>query len=268
MATYGSYLYSPEDQYAKFGQEESNWAQGAGNIAANLADPFAKQRPQYQTMLSDLMKNPGNVTTSPYYKFLVDEALNQTQARAAAMGLNNSGRRLAALSDRAQGAASQAFFPLAKLYSNLAGVNEGSPAAAGGLYLRGSERGQDYRAIRDANRYGTSSGGGQPWWMDPSIFADPYFTGGRGGGGGLPSGGYGGGGYTGGTLSNIYNGREDTIGVDPFGTDYMAPPEEALGYEDFFDDYGNFMDDSTFSDDFGYGDYSDFGDFSDYGYFE
>ena len=48
---------------------------GGSQQAASAADPFAGQRPQYQTMLANLINNPSSVTSTPGYQFQMDQAL-------------------------------------------------------------------------------------------------------------------------------------------------------------------------------------------------
>lgn len=113
----------------------------------DIADPFWQQRGQYQTQLANLMSNPGAMTTSPMYQFALDQGMNAVNRTAAAQHMLGSGNRLADLTKFGQGLASQQFFPMASLLSNLAGVNSSNPAAAlSGLV---QSRGQDVNAATD-----------------------------------------------------------------------------------------------------------------------
>ena len=84
----------------------SNGNSGAQS-AANAADPFASQRGQYQTMLSNLINNPSSITSNPGYQFGLQQSQNAVEGSAAANGMVNSGNVLQALSTNAQGYASQ-----------------------------------------------------------------------------------------------------------------------------------------------------------------
>src|ERR1700744_2483281 len=77
------------------------------NAATNAADPFASQRGQYQQMLSQLIKNPSSITSTPGYQFGLQQSQNAVEGSAAANGMVNSGNVLNALSTNAQGYASQ-----------------------------------------------------------------------------------------------------------------------------------------------------------------
>lgn len=103
---------------------------GGSAGAAAAADPFAGQRPQYQTMLQQLMasgdpatsflnntQNPSAMlqpgynfqSSDPSYKWRLDQGMQATDNKLAASGLNLSGNRMTALMDYAQGSASQEF---------------------------------------------------------------------------------------------------------------------------------------------------------------
>lgn len=112
--------------------------EGARDQAVNLADPFRQQRPQYQQQLSQLLANPGSISSSPAFQGIYDLGLEAVNRNASAKGQLNSGNRLAALSDYGQKTASQYYFPQAALLSGLAGANAGNPAAAGQFQLSGT----------------------------------------------------------------------------------------------------------------------------------
>src|SRR5271168_4603797 len=79
----------------------------SAQTAANAADPFASQRGQYQTMLSQLINNPSSITSQPGYQFGLQQSQNAVEGSAAANGMVNSGNVLSALSTNAQGYASR-----------------------------------------------------------------------------------------------------------------------------------------------------------------
>ena len=189
---FGTNFYANQDQMdaASLSRRQSNESLSRGYEAANLSDPFASQRPQYQTQLSTLLSNPGQIETSPFYKYLQQTQMEGVKASNAARGFTNSGRGLMALQDRAAGVASQAYFPQAHLLSLLSGAQTGSPAAAGNAFARGSERSQDYKQQSLAQKnYQPPTGPAQKAWYDTPFFNnnDPMFGGSNTG---LPSGGY------------------------------------------------------------------------------
>lgn len=120
------------------------------NQFRDIADPFWQQRGQYQTQLSDLMKNPGSMTSSPMYQFALDQGMNAVNRTAAAKGMLGSGGRLAELTKFGQGLASQQFYPMANLLGGFAGANAGSPGTA--LSSLVGARGQDINAATDLTK--------------------------------------------------------------------------------------------------------------------
>ena len=155
------------------GLSTANQDKIAGQTAAGMADPWASQRGPYQTALNSWMTNPSNspmaalapmlnlinnpssLLTTPGYQFGMGQAMDAVNRGAGASGLLGSGNRLLALQDAGQRfagswfdrmfgadataaglgltAQGQGFSQLAQL----AGVNAGSPAAAGADYLTG-----------------------------------------------------------------------------------------------------------------------------------
>jgi hypothetical protein len=96
--------------------------------ASGLADPWAGNRPQYQTALNQymgantvnpaastarssdaysqlqgLLANPQSLTKMPGYQFGLNQAMEAVNRGAGASGMLNSGNRLAALQDRGEG---------------------------------------------------------------------------------------------------------------------------------------------------------------------
>lgn len=108
---------------------------GGGNSgaqsAANAADPFASQRGQYQTQLSNLINNPSSITSQPGYQFGLQQSQNAVEGSAAANGMVNSGNVLNALSTNAQGYAATQLNNQELLLAQLSGANVGSPGTAG-----------------------------------------------------------------------------------------------------------------------------------------
>ena len=108
---------------------------GSGNSgaqqASSQADPFASQRPQYQSMLANLINNPSSVTSTPGYQYQMQQALLGVEGSAAANGMLNSGNVLSALTTQAGNQASTQYYNQAELLAQLAGANIGSPGTAG-----------------------------------------------------------------------------------------------------------------------------------------
>ena len=190
----GTNFYADQDQMdaARLSRRQSREAKLRGYEAANLSDPFASQRQGYQTQLSTLLSNPGQIETSPFYQYLRDTQMESVKASNAARGFTNSGRGLMALQDRAAKVASQAYFPQAQLLSLLSGATSGSPAAAGQALARGGERSEDYgqQALAQRNYQPPAGPAENPWYDTPFFNTPGYWDAGGEGSTGLPSGGY------------------------------------------------------------------------------
>lgn len=95
------------------------------------ADPFAGQRQQYQTQLSQLMANPGEfMKTSPVFQATLDAGTEAVNRSAAAKGMLGSGNRLLALQEAGQKAATQSFFPMAELLGKFSAAGQNPEAAS------------------------------------------------------------------------------------------------------------------------------------------
>jgi hypothetical protein len=127
---------------------------GSSQAAANAADPFASQRGQYQTMLSNLINNPSSITSTPGYSFGLQQSENAVEGSAAANGMVNSGNVLNALSTNAQGYASQQLNNQELLLAQLSGANVGSPGTAGQIL-----QGQNALNQQAAGTVGNAVGG-------------------------------------------------------------------------------------------------------------
>lgn len=136
---------------------------GVGERAAQLADPYAEQRKRDIESLRLLESNPGSITTSPFYQFLINQQLDAVRAKNAGSGNFRSTRGAMNLMDRAAGVATQAYFPL---LNNLTARASGgsSPTAASVTYERGMGRSQDQSqmaaAAKAAGRTPPPAGGG------------------------------------------------------------------------------------------------------------
>src|SRR3990167_11019001 len=93
----GQSYYGPEEDFANLARMQSGQALGYGDIAAAYADPFRAERPNYQKRLRDLVADPGSITSSPFYKFALEQGMEAINRRAAARGQRHSGNVLGEL---------------------------------------------------------------------------------------------------------------------------------------------------------------------------
>lgn len=106
--------------------------------AAAAADPFAQQRGEYMKQLAAFMKDPSSLRDQPGYQFALNEGLDSVAAKGNSMfGTTRSGNTAAALEKYGVGYADQAYNTHLSQLMQLAGVNAGSPAAAGALLSKG-----------------------------------------------------------------------------------------------------------------------------------
>lgn len=147
---------------------EANKRRQAAGTAAGLADPFASQRGQYQTQLSNLMANPNSIVNDPSYKFRLDQGQQALERSNVAKGYLGSGNMPIDLINYGQGAASQELNNQKSFLANLAGANIGNPGAAASAYGTGMNNSlaQQYQGLSDLgtagrliyNRYNSGSG--------------------------------------------------------------------------------------------------------------
>jgi len=142
---------------------------GGSQQAASAADPFAGQRPQYQTMLANLINNPSSVTSTPGYQFQMDQALKGVEGSAAAKGMLNSGNVLSALTTQAGNEASTQYYNQAELLAQLAGANIGSPGTAGQIL-----QGQNLANQQSASALGNQVGGLVQQGINSNAFQNWY----------------------------------------------------------------------------------------------
>jgi hypothetical protein len=168
--------------------------------AAGAADPFASQRAQYQTQLSNLMSNPSSITSTPGYQFNMNQGMQQVQGSAAASGMLNSGNTLTALQQEGQGFAESQYNNQALLLAQLSGANVGSPGTAGQIMANQNTANTQAASVL-GNQVGTALGngvnsmfsGGYTAGSNPFATATPGISGGgntygfTGGGGGATS---------------------------------------------------------------------------------
>lgn len=120
-AGWGGWIAQLYDLYRGVSGQDINQAQRA----AYAADPFASQRPQYQTALqttfgqqpspalqrlTDLLTNPGSFTADPGYQFAKEQGLEGVARHGNAMfGTTRSGNTAIALDQYGTGFAEQAY---------------------------------------------------------------------------------------------------------------------------------------------------------------
>lgn len=127
----GAVVYAPgaKDPAPKLNPSATTSSASSSNAAA-LADPFASQRSQYQTQLSDLVKDPSSFLSSPLHKATTDYGVQAINRSAAAKGQLNSGNRLTDLLRYGQATGAENYYKQADLLSTLSGATTSSPAAA------------------------------------------------------------------------------------------------------------------------------------------
>lgn len=115
---------------------QSGKREDVANTSAGLADPFASQRGQYQTQLSNLMKDPSLINNDPSYQFRLKSGQDALERSNAAKGYLGSGNMLIDLQQYGQRAASDEYNNQIKRLSELAGAQFG-PGTAGTNYQTG-----------------------------------------------------------------------------------------------------------------------------------
>lgn len=179
---------------------------GGAQGAAAAADPFASQRGQYQSMLSNLIQDPSSITNQPGYQFGLNQAMQSVQGSAAANGMLNSGNTLTALQDRSQNYASTALNNQELLLAQLAGANVGSPGTAGQILQNQNQANQ-----QSASAFGNLAGqavnqGINSYFSSPTYSSNPFGMPGDYGTGSNPYGFSSGVGVAGGDYSSISGG--------------------------------------------------------------
>lgn len=114
-------------------QDYKTWAQQA----AALADPFASQRGQYQTDLSNLYADPSSVQNTPGYQFALQQGLGATANRDNNKFGLGAGSTSVDMQNYAQGLASQTYNSTVGQLEQLSGANTASPGTAATAYASG-----------------------------------------------------------------------------------------------------------------------------------
>lgn len=119
------------------GNKQNEAKEDAIASAVKAADPFAKYREGYATILNDLYKSIysggdplSKLSELPGYKFALDQGLKAVNSNAATAGMLNSGGRLQDLNAEGQKLATAQFGPEVDRLMTLAGVKAGNPGAA------------------------------------------------------------------------------------------------------------------------------------------
>ena len=149
---------------------------GGSSGAAAAADPFASQRGQYQTMLSDLINNPSSITSTPGYKFNLDQGLAAVTGSQAAGGYANSGNILSALQTYGQGYATNQLQNQELLLAQLAGANVGSPGTAGQILQNQNQLNQQSASALGNTVGGAVQQGFNNYFGSPSYSGNPFAT--------------------------------------------------------------------------------------------
>ena len=105
------------------------------NKFAQMADPWAPNRPKYQTELNTFMDNPASIFTDPAFQAAENLGAENISRQAGAAGMAGSGNRLADLFKFGQTSGLEFEKQRFNELEDLAGVNAGSPVAAAKLLL-------------------------------------------------------------------------------------------------------------------------------------
>ena len=100
--------------------------------ASAAADPFAGQRPQYQTQLSELSKSPANFFNDPAIAEAIKAQMDKTNRYMAAQGYNMSGNQMTEVNNAGMREAFNQYLPFLQQISNQAGAQFG-PGQSGSI---------------------------------------------------------------------------------------------------------------------------------------
>lgn len=114
-------------------------ATDVANGIADVADPFRQQRPQYQTELNTLLKDPSSFTMDPGTQYAINQGTSAIQRAANAQGVSRGGSVVADIGQFVTGTAQQAYEQRIKDLMTLSGATTGSPAAAAGALAQGQK---------------------------------------------------------------------------------------------------------------------------------
>ena len=155
----------------------------AYNDARNLILNPSPDQQKYRGQLSELMSNPGSMSTSPLYQSMVDQGMNMVNRTAAANGQLGSGNRLADLMKQGQQTAAQYYFPQQQALAGLSGIgNDSGNRALGAESLISGNNAQ--MALKNNMLSDLMSGFGAKTQQQKMIDALIGNNGGNNGGGG------------------------------------------------------------------------------------
>ena len=99
-----------------------------------IADPFASQRPQYQTALNNLTTGGSSaIASDPSYQFRLQQGMDATNRGLAQSGQTGSGAQVAQLAQYGQGMASTEYANQFSRLASLSGANINGTGAAAGI---------------------------------------------------------------------------------------------------------------------------------------
>jgi hypothetical protein len=121
-----------------YGLYQANQLKNIASQAAGMQDPFGPQRGQYQAQLSNLMANPGSVTSLPGYQFQLQQGQQALERSMAGQGYGpGSGNLGTALVQYGQNYAQNVYQQQLQNLIQLAGGNI-NPSGAGQTLLAGN----------------------------------------------------------------------------------------------------------------------------------
>lgn len=130
-------------------QDMANKLLEATKYATDKADPFASQRPYYQSALKNMYDNPSQVMNNSVFSGIRDQAMNATQRALSAKGYGGSGNEALGMMQAGTQAQTQFAMPYLQQLATNAGAGFG-PGQAGSIY----QQGQTQAAQAQNNAYG------------------------------------------------------------------------------------------------------------------
>ena len=118
-------------------QEMADSLLEASRNAADRADPFAAQRPYYQSALKNMYDNPSQMMNNSLFSGIRDQAMNATQRALSAKGYGGSGNEALGMMQAGTQAQTQFAMPYLQQLATNAGAGFG-PGQAGSIYQQGA----------------------------------------------------------------------------------------------------------------------------------
>ena len=132
-----------------FSGRQASDLRGAIGEAANRADPFAAQRPQYQEQFRGLTSSPSGFFQDPAIRDIIGSQQDATGRRLASQGYNMSGNFAAELCKVGQREAFGQYLPYSRMIGEAAGAFQGTQGA-GQIAGQGALAGSTLQGQRDA----------------------------------------------------------------------------------------------------------------------